>query len=247
MSNYTKITDFAAKDALITGNPLKKATGTQIGAELDAISTAISTKADYNSPTLVTPALGTPASGILTNCTGLVPATGLSSVTGTGAAVLATSPTLVTPALGTPASGVLTNCTGTAAGLTVGNATNATNATGSAVVTGSIGYAIGAGGSVTQATDITTAVTLNKISGQIITQTQAWVANTTYSFTFNNTSIGVNDTVLVNEAAGGTTGLIIKATNIQANRCAIRIMIFGGISGTGPAYINFAVIKAVNA
>src|SRR6185312_11846818 len=38
--------------------------------------------------------------------------TGISSVTGTGAAVLANSPALVTPALGTPASGVLTNATG---------------------------------------------------------------------------------------------------------------------------------------
>lgn len=88
-----------------------------------------------NSPTLVTPALGTPASGTLTNCTGLPVATGISGLgsgvatllatfssanlaaaltdeTGTGAAVFANSPTLVTPALGTPASGVLTNCTG---------------------------------------------------------------------------------------------------------------------------------------
>ena len=39
------------------------------------------------------------------------------------------SPTLTSPALGTPSSGVLTNCTGTAAGLTVGTATNATNST----------------------------------------------------------------------------------------------------------------------
>lgn len=37
--------------------------------------------------------------------------------------------TLVAPALGTPVSGVATNLTGTAAGMTVGNATNATNAT----------------------------------------------------------------------------------------------------------------------
>ena len=37
---------------------------------------------------------------------------GFSSVTGTGANVLATSPTLVTPALGTPSSGTLTSCTG---------------------------------------------------------------------------------------------------------------------------------------
>jgi len=38
--------------------------------------------------------------------------TGVTTSTGTGAAVLNTSPTLVTPALGTPASGVATNLTG---------------------------------------------------------------------------------------------------------------------------------------
>jgi hypothetical protein len=89
------------------------------------------------SPTLVTPALGTPSSGTLTNATGLPISTGVSGLgtgvatflatpssanlaaavtdeTGTGALVFATSPTLVTPALGTPASGVVTNLTGTA-------------------------------------------------------------------------------------------------------------------------------------
>lgn len=87
------------------------------------------------SPTLVTPALGTPSAGVLTSCTGLPISTGvtglgtgvatflatpssanllsaLTTKTGTGNAVFATSPTLVTPALGTPASGVLTSCTG---------------------------------------------------------------------------------------------------------------------------------------
>lgn len=34
---YTKTTDFAAKDALLTGNPLKLIKGTEIGAEFDAI------------------------------------------------------------------------------------------------------------------------------------------------------------------------------------------------------------------
>ena len=38
--------------------------------------------------------------------------TDFSTLTGTGANVLATSPTLVTPALGTPSSGTLTSCTG---------------------------------------------------------------------------------------------------------------------------------------
>ena len=87
------------------------------------------------SPSLVTPLLDTPASGVLTNCTGLPIATGVSGLgagiatflatpssanlaaavtdeTGTGALVLATSPTLVTPALGTPSAAVLTNATG---------------------------------------------------------------------------------------------------------------------------------------
>jgi hypothetical protein len=79
MSNYTKATNFATKDALSSGDPLKIVKGTEINTEFDAIATAIATKADTNgatltnttlsSPTLTTPALGTPASGNLANCT----------------------------------------------------------------------------------------------------------------------------------------------------------------------------------
>lgn len=46
MSNYIVTTDFAAKDALITGDPNKKAQGTQVSVELNNIASAIATKED---------------------------------------------------------------------------------------------------------------------------------------------------------------------------------------------------------
>ena len=46
MSNYTKTTNFAAKDALITGDPAKLILGTGLNTEFDNIATAISSKLD---------------------------------------------------------------------------------------------------------------------------------------------------------------------------------------------------------
>jgi len=60
MSNYTKSTDFAAKDALASGNAGKIVKGTEIDTEFNNIATAVATKADLASPTFTgTPALPT--------------------------------------------------------------------------------------------------------------------------------------------------------------------------------------------
>jgi hypothetical protein len=60
MSNYTKSTDFAAKDALASGNAAKIVKGTEIDTEFNNIATAVATKADSASPTFTgTPALPT--------------------------------------------------------------------------------------------------------------------------------------------------------------------------------------------
>lgn len=104
--------------------------GTSITANTGTGSNVLAT-----SPTLVTPALGTPSAAVLTNATGLPISTGVSGLaasvatflgnptsanlrsvisdeTGTGSAVFATAPALASPDLGTPTAGVLTNCTG---------------------------------------------------------------------------------------------------------------------------------------
>ena len=46
MSDYTKATDFASKDALLTGNPSKLVKGTEIDTEFNNIATAVATKYD---------------------------------------------------------------------------------------------------------------------------------------------------------------------------------------------------------
>ena len=51
MTDYTKLTDFASKDTLPTGNAAKIVKGTEIDDEFEAIETAVATKANINSPT----------------------------------------------------------------------------------------------------------------------------------------------------------------------------------------------------
>jgi hypothetical protein len=64
MTDYVKSTNFASKDSLPTGNPSKIVKGTEIDTEFNNIATAVATKADLNSPTLIgTPAAPTPAVG----------------------------------------------------------------------------------------------------------------------------------------------------------------------------------------
>jgi hypothetical protein len=70
VADYNKATNFTAKDTLPTGNAGKIVKGTEIDIELTAISNAIASKADINSPTFTgTPAAPTASAG--TNTTQL--------------------------------------------------------------------------------------------------------------------------------------------------------------------------------
>lgn len=70
MSEYVKSTNFASKDSLSAGDPLKIVKGTEINTEFDNIATAVATKADLASPTFTgTPAA--PTASVGTNTTQL--------------------------------------------------------------------------------------------------------------------------------------------------------------------------------
>lgn len=154
--------------------------------------------------------------------------------TGTGATVLKTSPTLVTPILGVAAatslatSGLITSSSPTAG----------------------IGYATGAGGAVSQATDRTTGVTLNTLSGAITTQATSLAAAGEVSFTVTNSAVAVGDVVVACIRSGPTTvgSTQVSVTAVAAGSFQLTLNnLHASTADTGAAIINFAVFKAVGA
>jgi len=82
MSNYSKATDFSAKDALLSGNSLKIVSGTEIDDEFVLLATAIGTKVETNNGTHTgTTHVSTLSTGTITATSGVI--SGATSVTST--------------------------------------------------------------------------------------------------------------------------------------------------------------------
>ena len=114
-----------------------------------------------------------------------------------------------------------------------------------------MGYATGAGGTITQITSRTTGVTLSKLTGYIQTDTTSLAAEAAAAFTVTNTTVAIGDTVIVSIRSGSNGGNTIAfVSTVAAGSFAITVAnnnAAAGTAETGAILINFAVFKAVSA
>jgi hypothetical protein len=107
-----------------------------------------------------------------------------------------------------------------------------------------IGYTAAAQGTVTQATDKSTAVTLNKPAGRITMNGASLNTATNATFTLNNSFISANDTVILTISGGQTTpgSYNVFANSLGAGTVSITLRNISGGSLSEAVVINFAII-----
>jgi hypothetical protein len=111
---------------------------------------------------------------------------------------------------------------------------------------GELGYTAEASGTVTQLTDKSTGVTLNKSAGQITLNNAALANITNVSFTLTNSTISAKDVVILSVASGATAGAYnCWISSKTAGSCVITIRNLSGGSLGEAFVINFAVIHVL--
>jgi hypothetical protein len=138
--------------------------------------------------------------------------------------------------------------TGTVVGTT--DAQTLTNKTltsgGVALTSGTIGYAAGNGGTVTQALNKGTGVTLNKITGEITLNAAGLAANTAVTFTLTNSTIAATDRIVLNHISGGTFTAYALDAQPGAGSALIGVRNLTAGSLSEAIVVGFTVIKAAN-
>jgi len=108
---------------------------------------------------------------------------------------------------------------------------------------GTFGYSAGSG-SVTQATNKSTGVTLNAPCGRITMNGAALAATTIVSFTLTNSSIAATDLLVLNHVSGGTVGAYVLNAQAAAGSAVINVTNVTAGSLSEAVVIGFAIIKS---
>jgi len=217
VSDYTKSTNFATKDNLSSGNPLKIVKGTEIDTEFNNIQTAIATKADSTSPTftgtVTIPTLAVTGTSTLTGVATLTAQPILSSLT-------ASKPVFTDASKGLVSTGTL--------GADQGGTGVANNA--AMTVTGSGNFAYTR--TLTGTTNVTlpTTGTLATLAG-----TETFTNKTLTSPVIGGTPTGVG-VLTSGTVVASTSGTSIDFTGIPSWVKRITVM-FDGVSTNGSSFL----------
>lgn len=109
-----------------------------------------------------------------------------------------------------------------------------------------LGYTAAAQGTVTQATSKSTAVTVNKPAGHVVTNNASLGATTTVTFTLNNSYISSNDALVVTVSSGGTAGAYnawVSGLSAGSATIALRNITAGALAEA--VVINFALLHCL--
>lgn len=113
---------------------------------------------------------------------------------------------------------------------------------------GGMGYATGAGGSVTQATSKATTVPISKPCGKIVTHGAALAAGAIVSFTVTNTLVAATDVVRIHRASGGTAASYqVWVDSVDAGSFVVCLRNISAGSLSEAITLSFALTKAVAA
>lgn len=100
---------------------------------------------------------------------------------------------------------------------------------------------------VTQATNRTTGVTINALTGQITTNNASLAVETAVSFTVTNSFVAANDIIILNQKSGSNSGdTDIYIGSVSAGSFTIVTAnnnVAAGTAETGAIIISFAVLK----
>jgi hypothetical protein len=126
--------------------------------------------------------------------------------------------------------------------LTVPNSITSTSAT------GGIGYAAGAGGTVTQSTSKSTGVTINTVSGAITMNASNLATGFANTFTVTNNTVTATDNIITNIVSGAATPsrYVVSASNMTTGSFQIHLRNVSGVDLAEAVVVRYSIIRGAS-